>query len=181
VTAFIPIVASFLAQAVAPSKQAMPALSASYVTRALAFFNGGGLVGSVAAAPLAQRLGRRRMYLVYFGWSAITVAACFGLAMSPDARLAALAIVGLSVYGIFATFQFYFPELYPTHLRGLGAGFCLNTGRFLTVAGPFAVGALVQKGVSPLAVLPWVAAVPAVGVVMLLLGVGAETRDEPLA
>jgi MFS family permease len=181
VTAFIPIVASFLAQGLAPSKEAMPALSASFVTRALAWFNGGGLVGSLVAAPLALRLGRRRMYFVYFAWSAVSVALAFGLSLSPQLRLASLGVVGLSVYGVFATFQFYFPELYPTHLRGLGAGFCLNSGRFLTVLGPFAVGAIVQRGVAPLDVLPWVAIVPALGVVMLALGVGAETKGEKLA
>jgi hypothetical protein len=25
----------------------------------------------------------------------------------------------------------YFPELFPTHLRATGAGFCFNTGRIL--------------------------------------------------
>jgi len=68
--------------------------------------------------------------------------------------------------------------LYPARLRGLGAGFCLKTGRFLTVLGPFAVGAIVQREVSPLTLLPWVAIVPALDVALLALGVGAETRGE---
>ncbi len=181
ITAFIPLVASALAQTVTSSPKEAAALSASMVPRGLAYFNGGGLVGSLLAAPLALRLGRRRMYYAYFGWSAVTVALAFGLPLSPELRLASLALVGVSVYGIFGSYQFYLPELFPTHLRGLGAGFCLNAGRFLTVAGPFAVGMATRDGRDPLEILSWVAVVPAVGIVLLLLGVGAETRGERLA
>lgn len=181
IAAFIPIVASAMAQDIAASPKEAAALSASMVPRGLAWFNGGGLVGSLLAAPLAQRLGRRRMYYAYFGWSVVTVALAFGLPMSPEQRLASLALVGVSVYGIFGTFQFYLPELFPTHLRGLGAGFCLNLGRFLTVLGPFAIGIIMAGGRDPLAVLTWVAVVPAIGLLLLLAGVGAETRGERLA
>ena len=34
---------------------------------------------------------------------------------------------------VFAGYSIYFPELYPTRLRGAGVGFCYNTVRFLTV------------------------------------------------
>lgn len=180
VSAFIPLVALALAHGAAPTPAAVPGITASFVTRGMAWFNGGGLVGSLLAAPLALHLGRRRMYYAYFGWSAVTVAAAFALPLSPELRLAAFALVGVSVYGIFGSFQFYLPELFPTHLRGLGAGFCLNTGRVLTVGGPFAVGLLMKSGRSPLEVLTWVAVVPAIGVALLLLGVGAETRGERL-
>ncbi len=181
VSAFIPLVASALAQATAPSPKEAQALSASFVIRGMAWFNGGGLVGSLLAAPLALRLGRRRMYYAYFAWSAVSVALAFGLPLPPDVRLASFAIVGVSVYGIFGSFQFYFPELFPTHLRGLGAGFCLNAGRFLTVAGPFAIGVAARGGRSPLELLTWVAVVPTLGLLLLIAGVGTETRGEKLA
>jgi hypothetical protein len=32
-----------------------------------------------------------------------------------------------------AGYAIYFPELYPTRLRGTGAGFCFNFGRILVV------------------------------------------------
>ncbi len=35
----------------------------------------------------------------------------------------------------------YFPELYPTHVRTLGANFCGQIGRGLSAIGPFALGA----------------------------------------
>jgi MFS family permease len=161
--------------------RALAGLKASFVTRAMAWFNFGGLLGSIAAAPLALRLGRRRMYVGYFLWSAISVALSFGLAMDAELRLVSFAVVGVSVYGIFGTFQFYLPELFPTRLRGTGAGFCLNTGRFLTVAGPFAVGVIAKSGADPIDILRYVAVIPVVGLALLALGVGAETRHEKLA
>jgi MFS family permease len=185
VSAFLPLVASHLAETVGVGATADPralaGLKASFVTRAMAWFNFGGLLGSIAAAPLALRLGRRRMYVGYFLWSAISVALSFGLAMDAELRLVSFAVVGVSVYGIFGTFQFYLPELFPTRLRGTGAGFCLNTGRFLTVAGPFAVGVIAKSGADPIDILRYVAVIPVVGLALLALGVGAETRHEKLA
>lgn len=181
VSAFLPIVATHLAETVTRDPAELGPLKASFVTQAMFWFNFGGLFGSIAAAPLAIHLGRRRMYVVYFLWSAVTVALAFALPMSPDLRLLAFGLVGVSVYGIFGTFQFYLPELFPTHLRGTGAGFCLNTGRFLTVAGPFAVGLVARGGHDPMEILSWVAIVPVLGLGLLAAGVGAETRGETLA
>jgi len=121
------------------------------------------------------------MYVGYFLWSAISVALSFGLTMDAELRLVSFAFVGVSVYGIFGTFQFYLPELFPTRLRGTGAGFCLNTGRFLTVLGPFAVGVIAKSGADPIDILRYVAVIPVVGLALLALGVGAETRHEKLA
>lgn len=183
VSAFLPTVATFLAEGAAPGSPGAPsvgALKASFVTRAMTWFNLGGLAGAMVAAPLALRLGRRRMYYVYFAWSAASIAAAFGLPLEPGVRLMAFGLVGLSAYGIFGSFQFYLPELFPTHLRGTGAGFCLNAGRFVTVAGPFVIGALSRRGVEPLAALRWAALVPALGLLLLAAGVGAETREERL-
>jgi MFS family permease len=174
VSAFLPIVATRLAGGVGPVSQ-------GYVTTAMAWFNGGGLIGSILAAPLALKLGRRRMYVAYFLWSAISIPIAFALPMEVSLRLMVFGLVGVSVYGIFGTFQFYLPELFPTHLRGTGAGFCLNAGRFLTVPGPFVVGLIAQSGADTIDILKWVAIIPALGLILLAVGVGAETRGEKLA
>lgn len=182
VSAFLPIVGAQLAQDVAArTDEALAPLRAGFVTTAMAWFNFGGLLGSIAAAPLALTLGRRRMYVAYFVWSAISIVLAFALPIEPDVRLMVFGLVGVSVYGIFGTFQFYLPELFPTHLRGTGAGFCLNAGRFLTVPGPFVVGLIAQSGADAIDILKWVAIIPAIGLVLLLAGVGAETRHERLA
>ncbi|MCC6555952.1 MAG: MFS transporter [Polyangiaceae bacterium] len=181
VSAFLPLVASRLAEELIPRPAALGPVKASFITQAMSWFNLGGLVGAVLAAPLAVRMGRRRMYFAYFAWSAASIALAFALPLTPALRLCSFGLVGVSVYGIFGSFQFYLPELFPTHLRGTGAGFCLNMGRLITVAGPFAVGVVARSGANPIDILRWVAVVPAVGLALLALGVGAETRGEELA
>src|SRR5690606_37323471 len=84
--------------------------------------------------------------------------------------------VGLTVFGVFGSFTFYLPELFPTRLRGTGSGFCYNAGRILTAAFPFAVGWILKSGQDPLAVLTYVACVPLFGVVLVLARVTIETR-----
>jgi hypothetical protein len=45
--------------------------------------------------------------------------------------IAVLPIFGFLTLGMHAGSAIYFPELYPTRLRGTGAGFCFNFGRIL--------------------------------------------------
>jgi hypothetical protein len=73
----------------------------------------------------------------------------FGGAHPPETLTTLLFWVGVPVYGIFAVFALWLPELYPTRLRGTGAGFCYNTGRYLASAGPLITGALSAGGTIP--------------------------------
>ena len=59
------------------------------------------------------------------------------------------------------------PELFPTRLRGTGAGFCFNTGRYLAAAGPYVVGLALGAVATPVAAIRWVAVVPLVGLVLV--------------
>jgi hypothetical protein len=43
----------------------------------------------------------------------------------------ALPVFGFFTTGMHAGFAVYFPELFPTRLRGTGGGFCFNGGRLL--------------------------------------------------
>jgi hypothetical protein len=43
---------------------------------------------------------------------------------------------------VFGGYSIYFPELFPTRLRGAGVGFCYNTVRYLAAVFPLALGAL---------------------------------------
>ena len=84
--------------------------------------------------------------------------------------------VGLTVFGVFGSFTFYLPELFPSRIRGTGSGFCYNAGRLIAMWGPFAVGYAARTGANPLEILKWVALAPLFGVVLLLLGYAEETR-----
>ena len=85
--------------------------------------------------------------------------------------------------GVFGSFTYYLPELYPTRLRGTGAGFCYNAGRVIAAAGPFLVGSIASRGANSLVtamhVLFWVGVIPLLG--LLLLPFTLETKGRALA
>jgi len=68
---------------------------------------------------------------------------------------------------VVASFSFYLPELFPTRLRGTGAGFCFNTGRYLAAAGPYVVGVALGAVATPAAAIRWVAVVPLLGLLLV--------------
>lgn len=48
--------------------------------------------------------------------------------------------VGFFTNGIFSLFTIWLPEMFPSELRGAGAGFAFSFGRLLGAAGPFLIG-----------------------------------------
>jgi len=184
--AFIPVVASGLAQARALElgleRSATLALVESWKLQATAWFNLGGLVGGLLLIPFAKGWGRRPMFAVYLAACALAIWFAFGAAAIPEARLVRYFLVGVTVYGLACAFPFYLPELFPTRLRATGAGFCYNVGRLFAAGGPFLVGAIAVQGSagvdSALVVLSAVAIVPVVG--LLFLPWVVETRGRML-
>jgi hypothetical protein len=115
-------------------------LKRDWMTLAVYSFCWGGLIGTLLTVPLAKMLGRRQMYFIYFAGSALALLATFGLDLPPETRLRMYFFIGLTVFGVFGSFTFYLPELFPTRLRSTGSGFCYNIGRVVTAGGVFAVG-----------------------------------------
>jgi MFS family permease len=171
------MVANYLATGAHLTGRAFAELKASYVTRGTTCFNLGGLCGTLLTVPVATRLGRRSMFLLYYALGALAILCTFGLPLSPETRLLMMFTVGLTVFGVFGSFTFYLPELFPARLRGTGAGFCYNAGRVLTSAFPAIIGIVRSSGTNPGSVLVWVAIAPVIGVLLILCGVGVETRD----
>jgi MFS family permease len=187
VNAFIPIVATGLAQRTAAAegldKLASLALTEGWKARATNAFNLGGLIGTLLTIPAAKIMGRRKMFGIYYALSAIAVMSTFGFDMPPVTRLYMYFFIGLTVFGIFGSFTYYLPELFPTRLRGTGAGFCYNVGRVIAAAGPFLVGTIAARGTDALAsamnLLFFVGVVPIFGVLLMPLAV--ETKGRELA
>ncbi len=140
---------------------------------------GGGL-GLLSFAPLSQRIGRRPAFLLFHlaGFAAVVAVVVVSDRVTP--LLLVLPVFGYFTLGMHAGYAVYFPELFPTRLRGTGAGFCFNVARVL--AGP------VLLGFGLLQVAPFALRLPQA---VLLLGslflVGAglalaapETRGRPL-
>ena len=94
---------------------------------------GAGL-GMLAFAPMSVRWGRRRTFaLMHVAALVMTLAVCWlpGYFSSYTLFLCLLPVFGFFAQGVHAGYAVYFPELFPTHLRATGAGFCFNTGRIL--------------------------------------------------
>jgi hypothetical protein len=53
-----------------------------------------------------------------------------------------LPLMGFAQLAVFAGYSIYFPELFPTRLRGTGVGFCYNTVRYLAAPAPILFGYL---------------------------------------
>jgi MFS family permease len=186
-SAFVPLLGSTLAGEHAAhlglAPDAIRLLAESWKARASNAFNIGGLLGSFAAIALTRVQGRRPMYITYFLYSAAMLCVTFGLDLAPATRLTLLFFVGAGVYGVFGTFPFYLPELFPTRLRATGAGFCYNIGRLIAAVGPLFVGMIAARAGGSSAVLS--ATLLWVGVIPLLAALAAkffivETRGQPL-
>src|SRR5262249_49164926 len=148
--AFIPVVSTGLAQAEAKlrglDRAATLALVEGWKKTATNYFNLGGLIGTLLTAPAAKYLGRKTMFGLYFAGSGLAILATFGLDLAPETRLVMYFLIGLTVFGVFGAFTYYLPELFPTRLRGTGAGFCYNVGRLTAAIGPILVGSIAAQG-----------------------------------
>lgn len=94
----------------------------------------GGGIGLLAFGPLSVRVGRRRAFmLMQLGAFLIVPIVCY-LPQTYWQLLLILPIFGFLTLGIHAGYAIYFPELFPTYLRGTGTGFCFNGGRILAAS-----------------------------------------------
>jgi MFS family permease len=185
VNAFIPTVATGLADIEAGVRNLVAeektALKESWKQLATNAFNLGGLIGTLLTIPCSKLLGRRAMFGIYFTLSALAIMGTFGLDLQPEHRLYMYFAIGLTVFGVFGSFTYYLPELFPTRLRGTGAGFCYNAGRIIAAGGPFLVGSISAKGADALAtaleLLFWVGLVPLFGLLLLPFVIETKGRD----
>jgi MFS family permease len=179
--AFIPVVATGLAQSLAKAqsldKTATLALVEHWKVIATNSFNLGGLIGTLLTVPAAKYFGRKPMFSLYFALSSVSMLATFGLPMPPETRLYLYFFIGLTVFGVFGSFTYYLPELFPTRMRATGSGFCYNIGRIVAAPGPFLVGYVASQGVSTaLGTLFWIGFVPLLGLCFMPLVIETKGR-----
>jgi MFS family permease len=182
--AFLPVFATGLAQTEAAlrhlDKSATLHLIENWKFNATMVFNLGGLIGTLLTIPASKLLGRKPMFAIYFAVATASIFFTFGAALPPQVRLYCYFLIGLSVFGVFGSFTYYLPELFPTRLRATGAGFCYNIGRVIAALGPFLVGVFASKVAGgAIGVLFWIGLVPLAG--LLLMPLVVETRGRALA
>lgn len=184
--AFIPVISTGLAQSVALERGLDEAATLTLIEQwkvlANNSFNFGGLIGILIAIPASKFLERKLMFSLYFIFSAAALLVDFGLPLTPEVRLYFYFFIGLTVTGVFGSFTFYLPELFPTRLRATGAGFCYNIGRVVAAAGPFLVGYVASQGANTLSTaldtLFWVGFIPLLGLCFMPLVI--ETKGQLL-
>ncbi len=91
---------------------------------------GGGL-GLLAFGPLAARIGRKKTFAMMQAAALFMVPITCYAPQNYTQLLLILPVFGFFTLSCHAGFAIYFPELFPTHLRATGAGFCFNGGRIL--------------------------------------------------
>jgi MFS family permease len=91
-------------------------------------------LGLLAFGPLCVRIGRRPAFaLMHLAAFIIVPITCY-LPSTYGQLLCLLPVYGFFTGGIHSGYAIYFPELFPTHLRATGAGFCFNGGRILAAS-----------------------------------------------
>jgi MFS family permease len=150
----------------------------SRVSYAIILLNVGALAGYLSFGPLADRVGRRRVFALMCVGSLVMLPVTFLTPRTYAQVLLLLPLLGFFNNGIFSGFPIYLPELYPTRIRATGAGFCFNIGRVLAASGPFVTGYLVITLGSFGLAASTVALIYVVG--LFILPFAPETKGRPL-
>ncbi|HSJ01037.1 MAG TPA: MFS transporter, partial [Verrucomicrobium sp.] len=108
----------------------------------------GAALGMLSFGPLSVRFGRRGAFaFMHVGALVITPLICWLPVQmgSYPLLLILLPVFGFFTLGMHSGYAVYFPELFPTHLRATGAGFCFNTGRILAAPVLFWLSGLLKS------------------------------------
>ena len=139
---------------------------------------GGGL-GLVLFGSISNMIGRKGAFIFYHLGGFIAALVLFYVLGPGDYSrtilLIFLPIFGFLTLGMHAGYAVYFPELFPTRLRGTGTGFCFNAGR---IGSAIAIAASAGLEWTPSQSSQYMVPLFAVGIVITLLA--KETRGEEL-
>jgi SHS family sialic acid transporter-like MFS transporter len=103
----------------------------------------GAIIGAIAGAELASRLGRRRSYLwISIGATVLTISMFTLTAPLEPAFHYVVFAQGTVATLFFGWLALYLPEIFPVQVRATGSGLAYNFGRFGTAVGVLAAGFL---------------------------------------
>ena len=139
----------------------------------------GTLAGVIVGPLVAERLGRKMLFGIFFVAAPLSMLAMIAVDMTYLKLCLLSPVVSFFAIGVSAGFVLYFPELFPASIRATGAGLAYNVGRVLSAPMPALVGTLaiyLGKGVGPAVLLG--GAIYLVGLAVLPFAV--ETRGKPL-
>lgn len=142
----------------------------------------GGGIGLVSFGPICEWIGRRGAFLFFFLGGLVSALFVFQVLSdtSTTVLIAALPVFGFLTLGMHAGYAVYFPELFPTKLRGTGSGFCFNFGRILAAPILILVGWLQRdEGYSVADAASLLSLLFIVGALLLLAAPETKGRELP--
>jgi MFS family permease len=142
-----------------------------------AFQDVGSFLGMVTFTLVASFLSRRLAFLGAMLLSMVVTMFVFTSLQTANDAYWMLPMMGFAQLSVFAGYSIYFPELFPTRLRGTGVGFCYNTVRYLAAPAPILFGYLATLMTFRTAAV-LMSTVYLVGVVALIWA--PETQGKPL-
>ena len=137
----------------------------------------GSFFGMLAFTFAASFLGRRLAFGIGFPLCTIVTIFVFSSLKTATDAYWMLPMMGFAQLSLFAGYSIYFPEIFPTRLRGTGVGFCYNTVRYLSAPAPILLGYLASLWSFRTAAVV-MSSVFLVGLIALIWA--PETKGQPL-
>jgi MFS family permease len=105
----------------------------------------GAFAGYLSFGFLADRFGRKRIFIVFVAVAAVLVPIYGGMARSRTWLLVLGPLIGFFGHGYFSVFGVLLAELFPVGIRATAQGICYNVGRALSALAPAVIGALADR------------------------------------
>jgi MFS family permease len=102
----------------------------------------GAYLGYLTFGFIADRLGRRRTFILFMLAAALLVPIYGQMARNPTILMLLGPVLGYFGHGYFSMFGSFIAELYPTAVRATAQGTSYNIGRMAGAVAPYTIGAL---------------------------------------
>jgi MFS family permease len=102
----------------------------------------GAYLGYLTFGFIADRVGRRRTFILFMLAAALLVPIYGQMARNPTILMLLGPVLGYFGHGYFSMFGSFIAELYPTAVRATAQGTSYNIGRMAGAVAPYTIGAL---------------------------------------
>lgn len=109
----------------------------------MAFWQVGGIVGTLLAGRMADRFGAKKIVIVLYVLGTVVIAAV-GLSTNATLSFALIALAGGTITGVQNLVQVYIAQYYPSFARSTALGSASSVGRIGGMIGPMLGGVLLS-------------------------------------